>query len=66
MEAWMNDVPRAVVAAQRELRASVPDLAGRYQKLSEALRDEVAPCAPSRPPAARCPNWPMPTWQRAA
>ena len=42
MEAWMNDVPRAVVNAQRELRASVPDLASRYQKLSEALHDEVA------------------------
>ena len=42
MEAWMNDVPRAVVESQRELRASIPDLAGRYAKLTEALRDEVA------------------------
>ncbi len=42
MEAWMNDVPRAVVESQRELRASIPDLAGRYRKLSEALLDEVA------------------------
>jgi hypothetical protein len=42
MEAWMHDVPKAVVAAQRQLRAEVPDLAGRYQRVSEALRDEVA------------------------
>lgn len=42
MEAWMSDVPRAVVESQRALRATVPDLAGRYKKLSEALRDEVA------------------------
>jgi Protein of unknown function (DUF1479) len=42
MEAWMNDVPRAVVETQRRLRAEVPDLAGRYRRLSEALHDEVS------------------------
>ncbi len=42
MEAWMHDVPRAVVATQRQLRSEVPDLEGRFRRLSEALRDEVA------------------------
>jgi len=42
MEAWMNDVPAAVRATQRQLRAEVPDLAGRYARLSEALNDEVS------------------------
>lgn len=42
MQAWMHDVPAAVVAAQRELRATVPDLATRHARLSEELRDEVA------------------------
>lgn len=42
MEAWMNDVPRAVTETQRRLRAEVPDLAGRYKRLSEALADEVS------------------------
>ncbi|MEY4751251.1 MAG: hypothetical protein RIQ60_3465 [Pseudomonadota bacterium] len=42
MEAWMQDIPSAVKATQRELRASVPDLAGRYARLTEALQDEVA------------------------
>lgn len=42
MEPWMHDVPRAVVAAQRQLRREVPDLEGRFQRTSEALRDEVA------------------------
>ena len=42
MNDWMNDIPTAVVATQRQLRAEVPDLAGRYARLSEELRDEVA------------------------
>ncbi|MGY4830120.1 YbiU family protein [Sphaerotilaceae bacterium SBD11-9] len=42
MEAWMNDVPGAVRATQRQLRTEVPDLAGRYARLSEALNDEVS------------------------
>src|SRR5690349_19693045 len=42
MEPWMHDVPRAVVAAQRQLRHEVPDLEGRFRRTSEALRDEVA------------------------
>ncbi|MFM2058407.1 MAG: hypothetical protein RLY71_2792 [Pseudomonadota bacterium] len=42
MEAWMHDIPQAIKQAQRELRASVPDLAGRFARLSEALQDEVA------------------------
>lgn len=42
MEAWMHDVPSAVRASQRQLRAEVPDLAGRYARLTEALHDEVA------------------------
>ncbi len=42
MEDWMKDVPRAVVEAQRHLRATVPDLAGRYATLTRALKDEVA------------------------
>ena len=42
MEPWMHDVPRAVVAAQRQLRREVPDLEGRFRRTSEALRDEVA------------------------
>ena len=42
MEAWMNDVPQAIVQTQRALRASVPDLAGRFRRLSEALNDEVS------------------------
>jgi hypothetical protein len=42
MEAWMQDIPQAIKQAQRDLRASVPDLAGRFARLTEALRDEVA------------------------
>jgi len=42
MEAWMNDVPRAVIETQRKLRVEVPDLAGRYRRLTEALNDEVS------------------------
>jgi hypothetical protein len=42
MEAWMNDVPRAVIETQRKLRAEVPDLAARYRRLTEALNDEVS------------------------
>lgn len=42
MEPWMHDVPRAVVAAQRQLRREVPDLEGRFRRASEALLDEVA------------------------
>ena len=42
METWMHDIPRAVVHAQRHLRTSVPDLAWRYRRLTEAMRDEVA------------------------
>jgi hypothetical protein len=42
MEAWMNDVPRAVVDTQRTLRRDVPDVAGRFRRLSEALADEVS------------------------
>ncbi|HET7795474.1 MAG TPA: YbiU family protein [Rhizobacter sp.] len=42
MEAWMNDVPAAVRTSQRQLRTEVPDLAGRYARLSEALNDEVS------------------------
>jgi Protein of unknown function (DUF1479) len=42
MEAWMNDVPAAVRATQRQLRAEVPDLAGRHARLTEALNDEVS------------------------
>jgi hypothetical protein len=42
MEAWMNDIPGAVRASQQRLRAEVPDLAGRFARLSEALNDEVS------------------------
>lgn len=42
MEAWMNDIPRTIVETQRMLRAEVPDLAGRYRRLTEALNDEVS------------------------
>ncbi|HSI61123.1 MAG TPA: YbiU family protein [Ideonella sp.] len=42
MEAWMNDVPATVLATQRQLRAEVPDLAGRFARLTEALKDEVS------------------------
>lgn len=42
MEAWMQDIPLAIKQAQRELRASVPDLASRFARLTEALQDEVA------------------------
>jgi hypothetical protein len=40
-EPWMDDVPAAVRASQQMLRAEVPDLAGRYRRLTEALHDEV-------------------------
>ena len=40
--AWMHDVPGAIVAAQRQLRAEVNDLAGRYRRLAEEVKDEVA------------------------
>lgn len=42
MEEWMRDVPKAVAEAQRRLRAEVPDLAQRFARVGEALRDEVA------------------------
>jgi len=42
MEAWMNDVPAAVLATQKQLRAEVQDLAGRYARLTDALQEEVA------------------------
>lgn len=42
MEAWMHDIPAAVRASQQRLRAEVPDLAGRFARLSEALNDEVS------------------------
>jgi len=42
MEAWMNDIPTAVRASQQRLRAEVPDLAGRFARLGEALNDEVS------------------------
>jgi len=42
MEAWMNDIPAAVRASQQRLRAEVPDLAGRFARLGEALNDEVS------------------------
>ncbi|MFT3954577.1 MAG: DUF1479 family protein [Piscinibacter sp.] len=42
METWMNDVPQAIVQTQRALRESVPDLGGRFRRLSEALNDEVS------------------------
>lgn len=42
MEAWMQDVPGAMLRSQRELRAKVPGLAHRYARLTEALRDEVS------------------------
>jgi hypothetical protein len=42
MEPWMSDVPLAIVLSQRQLRREVPDLEGRFQRVSEALRDEVA------------------------
>ncbi|MCW5667793.1 MAG: DUF1479 family protein [Piscinibacter sp.] len=42
MEAWMNDVPRAVTETQRLLRREVPDVAGRFLRLSQALADEVS------------------------
>jgi len=43
MEPWMHDVPRAVVAAQRQLRREVPELEARFRRATEALREEVAP-----------------------
>jgi Zn-dependent peptidase ImmA (M78 family) len=42
MEAWMHDVQHAVLATQRQLRHDVPDLEGRFRRLTEALCDEVA------------------------
>jgi hypothetical protein len=42
METWMKDIPRAVAESQRMLRAEVPDLAGRFRVLTEALNDEVS------------------------
>jgi len=42
MEDWMHDVPKAVVEAQRSLRARIPDLPARYAKVLAALREEVA------------------------
>lgn len=42
LEPWMHDVPTAVHEAQRLLRREVPDLAGRFARLSEALCDEVS------------------------
>jgi hypothetical protein len=41
MEARMDDVPAARVVRQRVLRANVPDLADRFARLTEELKDEV-------------------------
>jgi len=43
MEAWMGDVPAAGVVSQRVLRANVPDLADRFARLTEQLKDEGDP-----------------------
>ena len=42
MEAWMNDVPAAVLAIQRQLRGEVAELGRRHARLTEALNDETS------------------------
>jgi Protein of unknown function (DUF1479) len=42
MATWMNDIPAAVRANQRQLRSDIPNLAGRFTRLTEALNDEVS------------------------
>jgi len=42
MEAWMNDVPAAVLESQRHLRRDVKDLPGRFARLDDALQAEVS------------------------
>ena len=42
MEAWMNDVPAAVLAIQRQLRAEVPELGRRHARLTEVINDETS------------------------
>jgi Protein of unknown function (DUF1479) len=42
METWMHDIPTAVRTRQRQLRTDIPNLAGRYARLTEALNDEVS------------------------
>ena len=42
MQAWMHNVPQAIIDAKAELRASIPDLAERFAKIDRYIDSEVA------------------------
>jgi hypothetical protein len=42
MQAWMHDVPAAIVQAKADLRARIPDLPQRFARIDRYVRDEVA------------------------
>ncbi len=42
MQAWMHNVPQAIIAAKAQLRAQIPDLAERFARIDAYVRDEVA------------------------
>ncbi len=41
MQAWMHDVPKAIVESKRSLRARIPDLSERFASLEARLREQV-------------------------
>jgi hypothetical protein len=42
MQAWMNNVPEAIVRAKAELRARITDLPERFARIDAHIRQEVA------------------------
>ena len=42
MQAWMHNVPQAIIDAKADLRARIPDLAERFARIDRYVRDEVA------------------------
>lgn len=42
MQAWMHNVPQAIIDAKADLRARIPDLRERFARIDQYVRDEVA------------------------
>jgi hypothetical protein len=42
MQAWMHNVPEAIIQSKAALRAQIPDLAERFARIDQYVRTEVA------------------------
>jgi hypothetical protein len=42
MQAWMHDVPKAIIESKSYLRNAIPDLADRFAKIDHYISEEVA------------------------